>query len=125
MEMTLNAVNWFDIPTADFDRARAFYSALFDYVMPEVPMGPMRMGMPLHEQGKGVGGAIISGDRAPSATGTMVYLNAGRDLDTVLGRVEAAGGSVLTPKTMIAPGMGYFGVFRDSEGNAVGRHSME
>jgi predicted enzyme related to lactoylglutathione lyase len=126
MEMTVNAVSWFDIPVADFDRAKAFYSAIFDFAMPEFPMGPIRMGMLLHEQGKGVGGAIVSGgDRVPAATGTMVYLNAGRDLTTVLDRVTGAGGAVIQPKTLIAPGMGYFAILSDSEGNAVGLHSIE
>jgi predicted enzyme related to lactoylglutathione lyase len=126
MEMTVNAVSWFDIPVGDFDRAKAFYSAIFDFTMPEIAMGPMRMGMLLHEQGKGVGGAIVAGGgRAPSATGTMVYLAAGRDLTSVLDRVPAAGGAVVQPKALIAPGMGYFAIFTDTEGNAVGLHSME
>ncbi len=126
MEMTVNAVSWFDIPVVDFDRAKAFYSAIFDFAMPEIPMGPTRMGILLHEQGKGVGGAIVSGGgRAPSASGTMVYLNAGRDLTAVLDRVTGAGGAVIQPKMLIAPGMGYFAIFSDSEGNAVGLHSIE
>ena len=34
MEMTRNAVSWFEIPTADFGRAKAFYSTIFDFEMP-------------------------------------------------------------------------------------------
>jgi uncharacterized protein len=126
MEMTVNAVSWFEIPVTDFARAKKFYSAIFDFDMPEMPMGPVRMGFLPHEQGTGVGGAIVIGaDRAPSASGTLVYLAGGRDLSTVLARVPAAGGTVVTPKTMIAPDMGFYAVFSDSEGNEVGLHSME
>lgn len=125
MEMTTNALNWFEIPVADFDRARRFYSAIFDFDMPEMQMGPHRMGFLLHEQGTGVGGAIVEGEYyVPSAEGSLVYLSGGSDLSHVLGRVEAAGGRVLTPKTQISEEFGYFALFTDSEGNRIGLHSQ-
>jgi uncharacterized protein len=126
MEMTTNALNWFEIPAADFARAKAFYSAIFDFEMPEMQMGPVMMGFLLHDRENGVGGAIVYGEGCvPGTTGTLVYLAAGKDLSTVLSRVEPAGGSIVLPKTPIAPEMGYYATFRDSEGNKVGLHSME
>ena len=102
-----------------------FRSAIFDFDMPEMPMGPAQMGFLPHEQGMGVGGAIIKVDgHVPSTMGTLVYLSCGNDLSVVLGRVEAAGGKVLAPKTLITEGMGYFAHFLDIEGNRVGLHSM-
>ena len=125
MEMTVNAINWFEIPVIDFARAKKFYNAILDFDMPEMPMGPAHMGFLPHEQGKGVGGAIIKVDgHVPSTMGTLVYLACGSDLAVVLGKVEAAGGKILTPKTLIAEGMGYFAHFLDIEGNRVGLHSM-
>ena len=125
MEMTTNSLNWFEIPVADFARAKAFYSAIFDFEMPEMPMGPNTMGFLLCEQGKGVGGAIVHGEGyVPSASGTLVYLAAGADLNTVLARIAPAGGKVLIEKTLVAPHLGYFAQFLDSEGNRVALHSM-
>lgn len=125
MEMTTHAVNWFEIPVADFERARRFYSRIFDFEMPEMAMGPSRMGFFLHEQGKGIGGAIIHGEGStPAATGTLVYLAGGSNLSAVLDRVVGAGGSIVVPKTQISPELGYFAHFIDSEGNRVGLHSM-
>lgn len=124
MEMTQNAISWFEIPVRDFARAKAFYSAIFDCEMPEMAMGPHTMGFFPHEQGKGVGGAIVLGpEMDPSACGTLVYLNGGTDLNTVLQRVAAAGGRVLQDKTEIAPGMGFYALFQDPDGNRVGLHS--
>ena len=37
----------------------------------------------------------------------------------------AAGAAVVQSKTLIAPGMGYFAIFTDTEGNSVGLHSVE
>jgi predicted enzyme related to lactoylglutathione lyase len=128
MEMMHHAVNWFEIPVSDFDRARKFYSAIFDYEMPEMKFGPVRMGILLHEREKGgIGGAIVHhpDHYAPSADGTKVYLNGGKDLGVVLDRVAKAGGEVRIAKRLIAPGMGYMALFTDSEGNTVALHSPE
>ncbi len=126
MEMTTNALNWFEIPARDFDRARAFYSRIFDFEMPVMPLGGTMMGFLLHEEGKGVGGAIVHGEGCEPATqGTIVYLNGGRDLSAVLSRVEGAGGKVLVGKTLITPEYGWYAHFLDSEGNRVGLHSPE
>lgn len=126
MEMVKNALSWFEIPAADFDRARKFYSAIFDFEMPDFVMGPNRMGFFLMEQGVGVGGAIVSGPGyTPSDTGTLVYLNGGSDLINVLNKVAGAGGTVVVPKTIITDELGYFAVFRDPEGNRVALHSMK
>lgn len=124
MEMTPNAIAWFEIPVSNFPRAKAFYSEIFDYEMPEMQMGPNTMGFLLCEQGKGVGGAIVYGDDyVPSTQGTVVYLAGGADLSVVLGRIAAAGGTVLVEKTMVAPEQGFFAHFLDSEGNKIGLFS--
>jgi predicted enzyme related to lactoylglutathione lyase len=44
-------------------------------------------------------------------------------LGTPLSRVEAAGGSVVMPKTSIGEN-GYMAIFLDTEGNRVALHSM-
>lgn len=125
MEMTTNAVSWVEIPVHDFERAKEFYSKIFDYEMPTMPMGPVQMGFLLYEQEKGgVGAAIVHGEGTPSTTGPQVYLNGGSDLQIVLDRVEAAGGKVDIPKTDIGQGFGFFGFFLDTEGNRIGLHSM-
>lgn len=125
MEMLTNAINWFEIPVADFDRAKKFYSTIYDFDMPEAQMGPVRMGFLLYEQKEDrVGGAICYGEGyEPTQKGPKVYLNGGKDLNTVLNRVEAAGGKVVHPKTLISEEHGYFAVFNDTEGNWVALHS--
>ena len=124
--MLKNAISWFEIPVIDFDRAKMFYSAIYDYKMPELTMGTVRMGFMLHDQeGGGIGGAIVTGDgTSPSDPGVKIYLNAGNDLNTVLHRVEAAGGKIVQEKTEITPEFGFYATFRDTEGNTISLHSM-
>jgi predicted enzyme related to lactoylglutathione lyase len=122
--MQTHAANWFEIPVTDFDRARKFYSRIFDYDMPHQEMAGALMGFLPFEMGKGVGGAIILAESMqPSPDGPRIYLNGGDDLQPILDRVEAAGGQVDVPKTRINDDIGYFAVFKDSEGNRLALHS--
>ena len=125
MEKTLHAFTWVEIPVNDFNRAKQFYSAIFDYEMPEQQMGEHLMGFFPHDyENGGVGGAIVKGDiYVPGNTGTMAYLDGGSDLNNILNRIEDAGGKIEIPKTQITPEIGYFAVFLDTEGNKVALHS--
>lgn len=127
MEMLKNSINWFEIPVDDFDRAKNFYSTIYDFEMPENQVQDTRMGFFLYEQEPDrVGGAICHGKGyTPSREGTLVYLNGGSDLDTVLNRVEEAGGEVEVPKTFIMEDVGYFAIIIDTEGNRIALHSRD
>jgi predicted enzyme related to lactoylglutathione lyase len=120
-----NALNWFEIPASDLDRAIKFYNAVFDTELAaQEAMPGYRMAMLPYEQGVGVGGAIVQGEGyTPSTEGSTIYLDAGDDLSVALGRVEGAGGQVLTPKTDIGEN-GFMAYFQDTEGNKVALHSM-
>ena len=122
-----NALNWFEIPVADFARAKKFYETIFDYQMPENTMGKAKMGFLLYDfQGGKVGGAIVHNPDlyTPATNGTLVYLNCQPDLQPVLDKVESAGGKIVTPKTSIGQNLGYWAMINDSEGNRVALHSM-
>lgn len=126
MEFVKNGISWFEIPVEDFERAKTFYQKIFDFEMPEMNMDNIRMGILLHDRDSGgVGGAICHGQgyKPAGANGPKVYLNAGNDLNVVLGRVETAGGKNILPKTAIGEGMGHFAFFNDTEGNVVGLYS--
>ncbi len=125
MEQINNSLNWFEIPVTDFERARKFYSAIYDYEMPSTMMGDYQMGF-FPVEPKHIGGAIVKGDGCiPSQTGTLVYLNGGSDLTNVLNKVTKARGNVVLEKTLIAPDLGYYAIFIDPEGNKVALHSMQ
>jgi uncharacterized protein len=121
----INAINWFEIPVTDFERAKQFYETLFAAAIMEMPFPGGRYGMLPSDMQTGVGGGIVQGEGfTPSATGTIVYLNGGEDLATPLAKIEAAGGKVIMPKTSIGPN-GFMAHFMDTEGNRVALHSMK
>jgi hypothetical protein len=121
----VNAINWFEIPVMDYNRAASFYSTILGTKLDFMEFGGTKMGMIQGKNG-GVGGAIVQGDNCvPTDKGTLVYLNGGNDLSKVLSRVEGAGGRVVLPKTMITKEYGYMAIFIDTEGNKIGLHSMK
>jgi len=121
----MNAINWFEIPAANFTRAVAFYERILAAKLPIQDSFPeMKMAM-FPYKAPGVGGSVIEFDKfRPNADGVRIYLNGGEDLAPILARVEAAGGKIVMPKTLIRDDIGYIGLFSDSEGNIVGLHSM-
>ena len=118
-----SALNWFEIPATDYDRAVKFYNTVLASELQPMDMGdgPLMAMFPAED---GISGAVIKAEGyTPSADGSVIYLNAGADLSDALGRVEAAGGQVLVPKTGIGEN-GFFAFLLDTEGNKVGLHSM-
>lgn len=120
-----NALNWFEIPVTDLARAKEFYGRVLQSELREETMAGMSMAILPYQDG-GVGGALIQGEpHAPSAQGTVVYLNAGNDLAGALHRVEAAGGKVVMGATHLSDQIGSIAMFLDSEGNRVALHSPQ
>lgn len=122
--MKTNAINWFEIFTSDFERARAFYEKILNRPLIPTTMECMQMALFAEGGEKGTGGALAKMDGfAPGAGGTLVYLDVEGDLDNVLKRVPEAGGKVVRDRLAIPP-HGFIGIIEDTEGNIVGLHSM-
>jgi predicted enzyme related to lactoylglutathione lyase len=116
-----NAINWFEVPAVNFERAVKFYSTVLNTEIRTDNFEGMPYGFFPSDQ-EGVGGAITKAEGyVPATNGVVIYLDAGTpaNIDSVLSRVEAAGGKVLTPKTSIGDN-GWIGFLLDSEGNKVG-----
>jgi uncharacterized protein len=119
-------INWFEIPTTDLKRAVRFYEAVLGIKFKLEDMGEMKMAIFPYPEG-GTGGALCQHPQyKPAASGgVVVYLDGGDDLAVPLGRVVAAGGQVVMPKTLITLEIGYMGFFKDSEGNTMALHSCK
>jgi len=121
-----NAISWFEIPATDLNRAQQFYETIFGTSLTALDLPNIKMRMFPLENMMDVGGAIVDsgGFHKPSATdGPLIYLNANPDVQIVLDKVEAAGGKIMVPKTMISPEYGFMAVIIDTEGNRIAFHS--
>ena len=127
MDKNTNALNWFEIPATDINRATKFYSSVFNIKMEDMgeQMGMKMMGFP-SEMGNGrVSGSLVQGpEHKPSTEGAVIYLNANPSIQAVLDRIETAGGKVVAPRMEISPEVGCMAFFIDSEGNKVALHAQ-
>lgn len=115
-----NAAEWFEIPTADLNKAVAFYNQVLGLQLEQHDFGPNRIAIFPHKD-PGPGGCLMQGpDMVPSGAGSVVYLST-PDIDSAIANVTAAGGKVTVPRTPIGgPDRGFFARFHDPEGNLVG-----
>ncbi len=125
-----NAINWFEIYTSDFNRAKKFYTEVFKCELTDLPMSSDNhpqmeyATFPSDEKGFGASGALAKIDMAkPGIGGTLVYF-ATEEINVELGRVEAAGGKIIRPKQDIGD-YGFIALIEDTEGNMIGLHSMK
>src|SRR6266700_2265038 len=117
MDKNSNSLNWFEIPATDIDRASNFYGNVFAVEMsPVQEMMGMKMAMFPAEMGAGkANGGLVQGPmHKPSTEGCIIYLNANPSIQTVIDRIEAAGGKVVMPKMQISPEIGYMSFFIDT-----------
>jgi predicted enzyme related to lactoylglutathione lyase len=118
-----NLVSIVEIPVIDLARAATFYQNVLNTVIEEVDMGGTQMGVLPNDVGT-VNVVLVKGsDYTPTTDGVVIYLNAGKDLQPMIEKIEKNGGEVIVPKTEISPEMGFFALFIDTEGNKLGLHS--
>jgi predicted enzyme related to lactoylglutathione lyase len=118
-----NALNWFEIPVRDMDRAVAFYEKLLGAKLRRETFGDLPYAVLPYEQ-PGVSGALVQDARRTPGGGTLVYLNADGQLDAIVSRAEKANVTFVLPKTAIGPD-GFIAIVIDSEGNQLGFNSSK
>ena len=122
----MDKVVHFEIPVDDEGRAKEFYASTFDWQLDDNDMGggniyTTAMTVAIDEQMRPKEPGAINGGimKRSSQTPTPVITIGVDSIDDALKKIEASGGSTITPRTPI-PDMGAFAYFKDSEGNTMG-----
>lgn len=123
----MNAINWFEIPALDLERAFQFYSTVLNGNVRKGTFGNgdlILFNVPFNT-GDAVGGSIVvRPDLKPTTDGGVLYLNAFGKLSDAISKVEKAGGKVIVPEINLGK-FGFAAVIIDTEGNKVGLLSNE
>jgi len=119
----LDKIVHFEIPADDLPRAKKFYGTTFGWQLDDMEgmdYTIVRTVSVDDEQQPTEPGAINGGmmKRSPDTPAPVITVNVD-SVDDALKKIEASGGSVVTPKQEI-PGMGSFAYFKDTEGNTLG-----
>lgn len=131
--MKSNPVVHFEIYVEDMARAKAFYEAVFETRLEQMPnpTPEMEMDMWFFPMDKdtgmssyGAGGMLVKMEGfTPGGGGTLVYFGCD-DCAVQAARAAGHGGSIFQEKTSIGE-HGFCAVVRDTEGNLIGLHSMK
>lgn len=130
--MNSNPVVHFEIYVQDMNRAKAFYEAVLETKLEQMPSPIPEMDMEMwffpmdKEAGMstyGAGGMLVKMEGfASGGSGTLVYFGCD-DCAVQVGRAAAHGGSVFQEKMSIGE-HGFCALAKDTEGNLIGFHSM-
>lgn len=125
-----NTVGWFEIYVQDIEKAKKFYSEVFQVELTDMQdpaddgEGMKMAAFPMYEEEVyGAPGALVQMEGVPSGgSGTIVYFSSA-DCSVEEGRVEAAGGKIHKSKMSIGE-YGFMSLCWDPDGNMFGIHSM-
>ena len=117
-----NRPTHFEIPVDDPDRAEKFYSSVFGWTVQPYAGAPTYYGLAdTGDTQPGIHGALMQ--RGEGASATRITMSV-ESIEDAAAKIEAEGGKVLQGKMPI-PGMGYFAICEDTEGNQIGIFSVD
>lgn len=117
----------FEIPVENLEKARDFYSSIFDWKLSDwqMPDGSVYIGVhttPINEEtreplkpGAINGGILLKSTQTPAP----VFAIHVASIDEKMKMIIAAGGSEVMPKTDMM-GMGFYAYAKDPSGNVIG-----
>src|SRR3989344_191244 len=122
----MNKVVHFEIPSDDRGRVKKFYGEVFGWDIADMPYNgdevyttattsPVDENW-MHKEKGAINGALV--DRNDTVSTPIVTIEV-ESIDEHIKKIEAAGGTVVTPKGAVE-GVGFYAYFKDSEGNVMG-----
>ncbi len=109
-------MNHFEINADDPERAKSFYENVFNWKI-EKWEGPLEYWLITagDEDEPGINGGLQRRENKEDAISNYIGV---KSVDDVIKKIEKNGGKVTKPKSSI-PGVGYYAIFKDTEGNRL------
>lgn len=106
-----NHVCYFELMVSDTAKSQEFYRKVFDWKFSEYENMPGYLNIDTGKEP--MGGMMEKPDMVPAPSLGVYFLV--ESIDETLGKVEAAGGQTMFPRTDI-PGIGWWALFMDPDG---------
>lgn len=121
-----NTIVWFDLPVANLEKARNFYSKLLDKELCVHEEHGFKMVVFPHEDcSSDVAGCLYEAeDFTPNTSNLLIYFDTDKRINKAVEAAKAHGGTVVTPVEPIGP-WGYRAVIADCCGNKVALYAKE
>ncbi|NMH61321.1 VOC family protein [Alteromonas ponticola] len=123
-----NPVGWFEIYVDDMERAKTFYQKVFEVELKQIsdPTNEAftMQSFPSDMNKYGASGALVKMPDYPAGNNSIIVYFSCEDCAVEESRVNAAGGTVQRQKMSIGE-YGFISLFKDTEGNMIGLHSLQ
>jgi len=109
-------INHFEINADDPLRAKSFYEKVFNWKI-EKWEGPLEYWLITagDEDEPGINGGLQKRENKEDSIATYIGV---KSVEETIKKIKENGGKVIKPKSAI-PGVGYYAIFRDTEGNRL------
>jgi len=122
MALAQGNICWYEIPTPDFEKSKAFYSKLFGWKFQQEKTFSNDYWF-ISPPANGIGGGLYRGE--PIGRPTIIPYFVVSDMGEAIQQASHLGGKVLKPKTLITQETGYFAHIQDNVGNLIAFWSQE
>ncbi len=112
----MSEIVYLEIPAPDLSKAKTFFGDVFGWTFTD--SGEHYAMFSTGGEG-GMGGGGLDAKQEASEKGLNLYIRVD-DIPAALARIAEHGGSVVAEKTKISDEHGYFGLFKDPNGNRLG-----
>lgn len=114
-----NPIGWFEIKVTDFERAKNFYSQLFDWDF-KLSQGSKTIYWNVYTGENTVGGGFTKREFSEQIGQSIILYIEVDDINEKLKKVIELGGKIEQERTLISETAGYFALFRDLDNNVMG-----
>ncbi len=118
-----NPIGWFEIKVSDFERAKNFYSKLFNWEF-KLSQASKTIYWNIYTGENSVGGGFTRRELESTGQSIIIYIEV-EDIEETLKKAVELGGKIEEHKTLISESAGYFGLFRDLDNNLIGLWSKQ
>jgi predicted enzyme related to lactoylglutathione lyase len=106
-----------ELNTTDVDKAKAFYGKLFEWTLEDIPGGGYTM-IKMTKAGNGTGGGMMKQPMPGAPSAWLAYVEVD-DIAVATKKAKSLGANVIKDVTEVM-GMGWFSIFMDPTGAALG-----
>jgi hypothetical protein len=119
-----NPIGWFEIRVSDFEKAKNFYSQIFDWEF-KLSQGSKTIYWNIYTGENNVGGGFTKRELSEQRGQSIIIYIEVEDINLTLEKIKSLGGHIEQEKTLISETAGYFAIFKDLDENIMGLWSMK
>ena len=106
----------FEIPADNPQVIMKFFTEIFGWKFQEFPGADYWLATTGDEKAPGINGAVMKRNHPQQPTTNSIAV---QNMEATFDKISKLGGQMVVPKTVI-PGMGWYGFFKDPDGNIHG-----